>query len=98
MWLVREFCRRRVASAAARDEDEEEERCGNDDAVLIHARNNPDEEIKMVFAVRNDLKMTKGKMCAQVAHAAVDAVQQVRNTQPRCMPLQRRQRANATSV
>jgi hypothetical protein len=67
--------RRRVAGGPARDE--EEERCGGDDAVLIHARNNPEEEIKMVFAVRNDLKMTKGKMCAQVAHAAVDAVQQV---------------------
>jgi peptidyl-tRNA hydrolase len=38
----------------------------------------------MVFAVRNDLKMTKGKMCAQVAHAAVDAVQQVRSTRVAC--------------
>mmetsp|Transcript_12283 Transcript_12283/g.30822 ORF Transcript_12283/g.30822 Transcript_12283/m.30822 type:complete len:187 (-) Transcript_12283:11-571(-) len=35
----------------------------------------PDCDVKMVFAVRTDLKMQKGKMCAQVAHAAVDAVQ-----------------------
>jgi len=27
---------------------------------------------KMVFLVRSDLKLTKGKMSAQVAHAAVD--------------------------
>lgn len=76
--MVPRISRRRVASGS--DKDEEDDRCGNDDAVLIHARNNPDEEIKMVFAVRNDLKMTKGKMCAQVAHAAVDAVEQVCST------------------
>ena len=31
----------------------------------------PDEEYKMVLCVRMDLKMGKGKMCAQCGHAAV---------------------------
>lgn len=34
----------------------------------------PDEEYKMVLCVRQDLKMGKGKMCAQCGHAAVGAV------------------------
>eukprot|EP01126_Amoeba_proteus_P007466 TRINITY_DN1268_c0_g1_i2.p1 TRINITY_DN1268_c0_g1~~TRINITY_DN1268_c0_g1_i2.p1 ORF type:complete len:158 (+),score=36.33 TRINITY_DN1268_c0_g1_i2:68-541(+) len=31
----------------------------------------PDEEYKMILAVRTDLKMQKGKMCAQCGHAAL---------------------------
>jgi hypothetical protein len=38
-----QLCRRRIA----KDLEEEEERCGNDDAVVIHARNNPDEEVTL---------------------------------------------------
>ena len=34
----------------------------------------PGEEYKMVLCVRMDLKMGKGKMCAQCGHAAVGAV------------------------
>lgn len=39
-------------------------------------RNDDDEECKMVLAVRTDLGMGVGKMCAQCAHAAVDLFQQ----------------------
>ena len=37
--------RRRIAGGT-RDADEEE-RCGSDDAVLIHARNHPEEEVRV---------------------------------------------------
>lgn len=40
---------------------------GSGDVIL------PDEEYKMVLCVRMDLKMGKGKMCAQCGHAAVGA-------------------------
>ena len=39
--ISEQLCRQRIA----RDLEEEEERCGNEDAVVIHARNNPDDEV-----------------------------------------------------
>lgn len=50
---------------------------GEPSQALLYFRENPDDDIKMVFAVRNDLKMTKGKIGAQVGHAAVDCAMQV---------------------
>ncbi|KAH7645548.1 peptidyl-tRNA hydrolase 2, mitochondrial [Dermatophagoides farinae] len=39
-----------------------------------------DEEYKMVMVIRNDLKMGKGKACAQCSHAAVLAYKQARKS------------------
>ncbi|GAB1226907.1 hypothetical protein ENUP19_0309G0004 [Entamoeba nuttalli] len=40
------------------------------------------EEYKMVFCVRNDLKMGKGKIAAQCGHAVVECVLKSLQTQP----------------
>lgn len=39
-------------------------------------------EYKMVFVVRNDLKMGKGKVAAQCGHAAIGAYQDMKRTNP----------------
>ncbi|XP_057330352.1 peptidyl-tRNA hydrolase 2, mitochondrial-like [Microplitis mediator] len=41
------------------------------DEVIMETFNNSDDDYKMVLVVRNDLKMGKGKVAAQCAHAAV---------------------------
>lgn len=47
------------------DDDEDNGELNLEDKV------EPEEEYKMVLCVRMDLKMGKGKMCAQCGHAAV---------------------------
>ena len=44
-------------------------------------------QVKMVFAVRTDLKMKTGKMCAQVAHAAVEAARIAEAEEPKLLQL-----------
>lgn len=39
-------------------------------------------ELKQVIAVRKDLKLTKGKMSAQVAHASVECYRKARDIHP----------------
>jgi peptidyl-tRNA hydrolase len=52
---------------------------------MLIARSN--RQVKMVFAVRTDLKMKPGKMCAQVAHAAVEAAKMAEGDEPQLLEL-----------
>ena len=42
-----------------------------------------DEEYKMVIIMRNDLKMTKGKIAAQAGHAAVNCALSIKKKDPK---------------
>jgi PTH2 family peptidyl-tRNA hydrolase len=39
-------------------------------------------DLKQVIVVRRDLKMSKGKTCAQVAHASVSSLEEARKSRP----------------
>jgi PTH2 family peptidyl-tRNA hydrolase len=39
---------------------------------MLHFRTSCDEDCKLVILMRNDLKMTKGKIAAQAGHASVN--------------------------
>ncbi len=71
------------------DEDEgEDEDDDNDD--------DDEEPLKMMLVVRQDLKMGKGKACAQCGHAAVAAYRQARRSCPEL--LRRWERSGAAKV
>ena len=58
-------------------EDEDDESESGDDEV--------EDSMKMVLAVRTDLKMTKGKIAAQCGHAAVAAYKKAKKKDPRAL-------------
>lgn len=55
---------------------------GSHDGETVYARPEDDDHVKMVVAVRKDLKMKEGKIGAQVGHAAVDCVQEALSNAP----------------
>ena len=50
---------------------------------MLRLRATADESYKMVVLVRNDLKMTKGKIAAQVGHAAVNCALNSKKKDPK---------------
>merc|ERR1711990_899768 len=66
-------------------EDEEWETDDDDDngEFNLEDKVEPEEEYKMVLCVRMDLKMGKGKMCAQCGHAAVGAMKRAARQIPK---------------
>lgn len=77
-WLLRWLVER--AAAAGDDVDSEGE------GPRVHRRRHrvpaPREELKMVLVVNDELKMGKGKIGAQCAHAAVGAVERMGASHP----------------
>jgi PTH2 family peptidyl-tRNA hydrolase len=68
------------------EEDEEDDEDDEDENWYIEGQDEPppepDEELKMVLCVRQDLKMGKGKLAAQCCHAAVACFHQSASRQP----------------
>merc|ERR1719507_758589 len=67
------------------DEEEEGETDSEEDSDVDEGRANNmavKGPTKMVLVVRQDLKMGKGKACAQCAHAAVAAYKKARSSRP----------------
>merc|ERR1712007_157982 len=62
--------------------DESSDEVGDDDDEVVDVVE-IGEEYKMVLCVRMDLKMGKGKMCAQCGHAAVGALKRASKRIPR---------------
>ena len=51
--------------------------------MALFLRSKTDEEYKMVIVMRSDIKMTKGKLAAQAAHAAVNCAFAAKKKDPR---------------
>ena len=51
--------------------------------MALFLRSKTDEEYKMVIVMRSDLKMSKGKLAAQAAHAAVNCAFAAKKKDPR---------------
>ena len=64
------------------DSDSEDWEDTEDDSNDEGVQSFTDENMKMILAVRTDLKMTKGKMAAQCGHAAVGAYKRAKKKCP----------------
>lgn len=78
--IIIEHTRRSSATTdESYEEDSEEEQPDAEKDAHLDRRN---EEYKMVFVIRTDLKMTKGKVAAQCAHAALACYKSVARSNP----------------
>jgi PTH2 family peptidyl-tRNA hydrolase len=79
--IIIEHTRRRSSATTdeSYEEDSEEEQPDAEKDAHSDRRN---EECKMVFVIRTDLKMTKGKVAAQCAHAALACYKSVARSNP----------------
>lgn len=62
--------------------DESDEAVSDDENELLDDNAVCTEETKLIFCVRVDLKMTKGKIAAQVGHATLGAYKKARRSHP----------------